>query len=402
MSEFCSYVYKERPARLKYPWTHPMPSENERDTRWQALRKSMKKHNLDCLIVGAPLGLMPTFHRHLYYLTNYSVFGNPAPGTYLIFPLQGEPLLLVSNAIGPQFLHVAMQTSWINDISGTLNPVKDILNKVRELNMEKGRLGLVGLREGAFPGSLYIALGDSLSNITFEDATLAVNEAMDAVSRTSEEEAAFLKTACEILDRSFEAVARALKPGVKEYELWAAAEQAILANGGWFGHFMLATSGPSPLFPKAPAAHNPLSRGDVVIFEINSIYGGITPQICYALSLGKPKREIEEKFELVKELYDYSLVELGKKRTFMDIEQDLAHRIHKGGYEPMTPQIHLYNMSFIMPMDSTPQPGDYFTVHPNLCDKCFTGGAKFGDTIRINKDGKAERMFKTPAKLNII
>jgi Xaa-Pro dipeptidase len=402
MSEFCPYTYKDLPTRLKYPWTHPMPSENERDIRWQAFRKSMKKHNLDCLIVCAPLGPMPTFHRHLYYLTNYSVFGNPAPGTYLIFPLKGEPLLLVSNAIGPQFAHVAAQTSWIDKVVGTMNPVKEILNKVRELNLEKGRLGLVGLREGVFPASLYIALHDSLTQVTFEDPTMAVNEAMNTVSRTSEEETAFLKTACQILDRSFEAVAEALKPGVKEYELWAVAEQAILANGGWFGHFMLATSGPSPTFPKAPAAHNALSRGDVVIFEINSIYGGITPQICYALSLGKPKREIEEMFELVKELYDFSLVELGKKRTFLDVELELAQRIHKAGYEPMTPQIHLYNMAFIMPMESTPQPGDYFTVHPNFCNKGYTGGAKFGDTVRITQEGKVERLFKTPAKLNII
>ena len=208
--------------------------------------------------------------------------------------------------------------------------------------------------------------------------------------------------ACEILDLSYEAVAEAFKPGVTEQELWAAAEYAIVKNGGWYPHFMLATSGPSPTFPKAPPAHNTLAAGDVAIFEINGIYGGVTSQICYALSLGRPKKEVEEMFDLCKELYDFSLAELDKNRTFIDIELDLAQRIHNAGYEPMTPQIHVFNMSVRMPMKSTPQPGDFFTVHPNMSNCNFTAGAKFGDAIRITEDGKVERLQRTPAKLNVV
>ena len=165
---------------------------------------------------------------------------------------------------------------------------------------------------------------------------------------------------------------------------------------------MLATSGPRPTFPRAPTSHNILNPRDVVVFEIDVNYGGITSQICYALSLGRPKREVEEMFEFCKELYHLSLVELEKNRTFMEIELDLASRIHDAGYEPMTPQIHMYNMSVTMPMGSPPQPGDYFTVHPNVCNKDYTAGAKFGDAVRITKEGKVERLQTTPAKLNII
>lgn len=42
---------------------------------------------------------------------------------------------------------------------------------------------------------------------------------MNEVSRTSEEVLTLLRKACEILDLSYEAVAEALKPGVKECEL---------------------------------------------------------------------------------------------------------------------------------------------------------------------------------------
>jgi len=360
----------------------------------------MIKHNIECLIVSAPFGYMPTPDNCLYYISNYIPFFSL--GVYLVFPLKGEPQLYVSTALGPQFQHVVLQTSWIRDVIGTLHPAQDIVRKIKQLKLENGRLGIIGYRAGIFPASTYDALRESLQTAIFEDATSMLNEAMNEVSRSSEEELTLLKKTCEIQDLSFEAVARALKPGVREYELWAAAEQAIINNGGWYPHFMLVTSGPSPMFPKAPAAHNTINEGDVVIFEVNVIYAGITSQISYALSLGHPRKEVEEMYRLCDELYAFSLVELEKNKKFLDIELDLARRIHSAGYEPMTPQIHVYNQTPVMPMDKTPQPGDYFTVHPNVCNKDYTASAKFGDTVRVTKDGKVERMQKTPAKLNII
>ncbi len=399
MSEYCPYTYKGYPAGLKYPWTFPMPSEQERDRRWQAIKSSMKKHGFDCMIVGAPFGYMPSTN-HLYYVSNYVPFANR--GTFLVFPLDGEPQLGVNNWLGPQFVHIATESSWIKEIVGSLHPVQDVVRKIKQLKLENGRLGIVGYRMGVISASAYDALRQSLPSAVFEDATEMLTEAMNEVSRTSEEELALLKKACEIIDLSFEAVAGALKPGVKECELWAAAEYAIVKNGGWYPHFMLATSGPRPTFLRAPASHNVIAPGDVVMFEINVNYGGVAPQICYALSLGQPERELEEMFDFCKELYDYSLRELEKHRTFMDIELDLADRIHAAGYEPMTPQMHLYNMWNAMPMDSPPQPGDYFTVHPNLCNKDYTVGAKFGDAVRFTRDGRMERLHKTPARLNIV
>ena len=107
-------------------------------------------------------------------------------------------------------------------------------------------------------------------------------------------------------------------------------------------------------------------------------------------------------FKFCKDLYYYSLAELEKKRTFLEIETSLVRRIHRAGYEPMTPQIHRYNMSIVMPMESVPQPGDYFTVHPNVCNKDYTLGAKVGDSVRMAKDGRMERLQKTSPILNII
>jgi len=96
----------------------------------------------------------------------------------------------------------------------------------------------------------------------------------------------------------------------------------------------------------------------------------------------------------VKNFIKFVLVELEKKSRYIDIELALAKRIHDAGYEPTTPQIHIFNYAVDLPMESVPQPGDYFTVHPNFADPDFTISAKCGDCVRIDKNGKVERLNK--------
>jgi Xaa-Pro aminopeptidase len=400
MNQHYPYHYPGYPAGFKSSWKFPMPSEKERDRRWHTIRKIMHKYQLDCLLISAPWGHMPTCVNHIYYVSNYVPFFNH--GTYIVFPLEGQPLLTVSNAIGPQFLHCASETSWIKDIVESIDPVNEIIKKIEHLKLEKGKLGLVAYNMGVFPACAKDILHEKLPLMLFEDATKAISEAMDEVSRTSEEELAFLRKTCEIQDISLQAVAKAFKPGVTEKELWAAAEEAIIENGGWYPHFMLVTSGQGPIFPRAPASHAKLDKGDIVMFETNVVYGGISSQICYAMSLGKPEKQIGEMYDFCKELYQFALEELDKKNQFGEIETGLINRIHKAGYEPMTPQIHVYNASYKMPTESPPQAGDYFTVHPNFCNRNYTCGAKFGDTVRITTEGKVERLQKTPARLHIV
>ena len=399
MGMYCPYKYARYPSGLNYPWIVPMPSQEEGKRRWLAIRKSMKENKIGCLLVGSYSGYMPANNR-LYYLTNYIPIG--AMGTYLVFPVDGEPRLCVNNIIGPQFLHMASETSWVTDIVSSFHPHHDVLSKLKELNLQGTSLGIVDYVNGTFPAFVFDYLRDNLTGINITDASKMVEEAMNEISRSSEEELRMLRKACEILDLSFEAVMEVFRPGVSECELWAAAEYAILKNGGWYPHNMFVTSSPGPLFPRGPASHRLLEIGDITIFEINGTYGGVSPQICYALSLGSPKKEVREMFDLCEELYDYALAELEKQRTFADIELDLATRIHKIGYEPMTPQMHIYNMAVTMPMDGKPQPGDYFTVHPNLCDQDYTRGAKVGDPVRISTGRKVERLQRTPPKLHIV
>ena len=400
MNEYYPYNYQGQPVKQECPETWPMPSEEVRDMRWQALRESMKKHNLDFLIVTPAWGYMPTLTNQLYYISNYVPFANS--GNYLVFPLEGKPRMAVTTELGPQFYHIVLETSWIEDVTMSSTPVKDLVKIISEMKLDKGKGGIVGYITGVFPAMAFDILREALPEVQFEDATPVFGMAQNEVSRKSEEELSYLRTASEILDKSYEAVAEILKPGVTERELWAAAEKAIIENGGWYAHFMIAAVGTGPTFLRGPATFKTLKQGDVVMFEINTIYCGISPQACFALSIGKPREDVEKMYQFCEELYPRTLEQLEKKKTFMEVITELDNSIHDAGYEPITPHIHLYNMSYRMPMESPPQPGDFFTVHPNCCNKEYTIGAKFGDAVRIKKDGKVERLNKIPPKLNIV
>ena len=84
MSEYCPYTYGGHPTKLKYPETWQMPSEKVRDLRWQALRKAMRKRNLDFLIVtyhpperrrmcrsGRPAAFMRAWTSSMLYATRW-------------------------------------------------------------------------------------------------------------------------------------------------------------------------------------------------------------------------------------------------------------------------------------------------------------------------------------------
>ena len=400
MRESDIYNYPGYPSGFKSLWKFPLPSEKERDLRWNEVRKAMRENHLDCLILGGASSHVTFPNNNIYYISNYVPFFNL--GTYIVFPLEGEPQIAVSSSIGPQFLHCASETSWIREIVQHLQPAEVLIRKIRNLKLEKGALGVVGYRTGVFPASTNDMLHAAFPKARFAEATSVLAQAQNEVSRTSREELAFLKKTAEIHDISFNAVAKAFKPGVNEQVLWAAAEKAIIENGGWSPHFMLVTAGPSPIFPRAPASNYTLVKGDVIVFEINVVYGGILSQTCYALSLGEPEKNTAKMYGLVEELYQWSLAEHGKHKTFGEVENGLIDRIYREGYRPMTPQIHIYNQSVDMPADKPAQPGDYFTVHPNVCTRDYTAGAKLGDTIRINRNGKVERLQKTSAKLHII
>lgn len=383
------------PVGLRYPFAYTQVSKNEGAKRWKEVRASMGRHGVDVLVIQGNI----LHSRYLFYLSNYYCYAQM--NTVLVFPIEGSPLLILPASLGPQFIHTAYETSWIKDLSQDSDQLRAVVDKISSLNRASS-IGVVGFSEFAFPAVLYEGMKQKLPGATFQAATEVVREAMDCVSRSSDEELAMLKRAAVIADLSFRAVYKAYKPGLRESELWAVAVQTIVESGGLYPPSFYVASGRRPVFPRGPPSHNKLRAGDTIIMEIDTNVAGVSPQMCYALCLGKPPKDTKEMFDFCSKLYEGAVGELESGETYREVDASLERQVHSAGYEQMTPQIHRFCLSGRTPLDQKPRPGEYFTLHPAVCNMAFSSGAKLGDTIRIGRHGKVERLMRTPVKLHIL
>src|SRR5690242_15530352 len=123
--------------RIANDWW-PRFSDGEYRRRHALLRKAMDERGLDCLaIYGAPLffGTDPGA-PNLAWLASYA----PAVHGYVVFPREGELTLVI---YVPAHVPNAREISVIDDVrSGTDLPAI-LRDRVRELDCERGRIGIV-------------------------------------------------------------------------------------------------------------------------------------------------------------------------------------------------------------------------------------------------------------------
>src|SRR5256885_8669566 len=88
-------------------------------------------------------------------------------------------------------------------------------------------------------------------------------------------------------------VARA-KPGVKEYELRAAAGAAILEGGGDIDFLIIGSTpmdNPAMIFGNPRPSSRMLKKGDIINMELAAGYRGYSAQVGSPICVGEPDRK---------------------------------------------------------------------------------------------------------------
>ncbi len=124
--------------------------------------------------LGVHSVVIAIYNASLRYLSNFNTEG------YMVFPLEGDPTLFTFIGGYP--------TPWVADNrTGHPNYSKAISERLRELHLEKARIGLVELSgyngEAGFPHTTYVALTSNFPEAKFEDATDIIVEARMIKSR---------------------------------------------------------------------------------------------------------------------------------------------------------------------------------------------------------------------------
>src|SRR5262245_32824918 len=123
---------------------HPYPrfSLAERDRRWQAVRAKMAAQNIDVIVTPQNTGHSMDFQANTRYLTHCG--GGGDADIAAVFPLNGAVTAIATSA-NPRW---TTTQEWTADVrEARRNYGAKIVERLRELAVDHGRIGITGLGE---------------------------------------------------------------------------------------------------------------------------------------------------------------------------------------------------------------------------------------------------------------
>jgi len=252
-------------------------SRAERDRRWKAVRELMARDGIDVIIAPPNNGNSTDWQADARYLSHCGGGADASIGC--VFPLEDEPTVVATSIIrwGP------LVQDWVADVrEANRNYGRAIGERLRELHADGKRIGICGLSggtrtpEGLIVHGTYEEIVRAAPNAEIVNTTALLQEVRCV---KSQEELDALQDSVDIVERAVEAeVEWAGRPGVRDYEVWAAAMNAIFSRGSELSvHFnWLAAYPPSRTLTRPQ--QKVLLDGDIIVNELESSIIGYRAQ----------------------------------------------------------------------------------------------------------------------------
>ena len=362
---------------------YPLFTDQEIARRHKALESLMESEGVDAILVYGG----GRYASDIYWLSDW--------------PSSREAFLLMQNGQDPVILlqlfnhfPMAKVMSWIRDVRWAgANTNRSVADLIRERRLDGKKIGLVG----AVGFQLYQSLREQFPQATFVDIGARVR-----LMRTvkSEEEIRRIALASKLTDQSIEALAGALKAGIREDEIAAIIEPVYLKQGGYAGiHFMSSMPMREPDFP-VPAqfqSRRKLQAGDCLITEISGSYSGYSGQIHRTFSIGEgPTPEWRRMHDAAKEAFEVLAGVIKDGATTTEAEE-AAEIIHRRGYSTYDDLVHGVNQYPPIFQTRTRKRHEsrelvfrenmVIVIQPNLITADEKMGLQFGETLVVKKNG---------------
>lgn len=358
----------------------------ERDRRYGLIREKMVSQDLDALIVISSAQINEK--GFVKYLTNYR---HILYNLVVIFPRSGEARLLVPSPVQKYW---AGLLSWIGNVEEQVPSLNEAISKnIRDMELSKGRLGLINTR--IMPAQTYLALREGFPEATLVDATSIIEEARMV---KSDSEQALVRNAAALADLSFKVLADIVRPGITEREIVARIDSELIGAGAE-DIFHLFTSRPGNLYPYA-ASDRKIEKGDIVILNTElSGPGGYWVQMVRTSFVGKPKPEFEGIYDTLIDIAMELTKELRAGKKVSEVADWVRNQIISSGYEIGVNFGHCLGLDVVeRPLvhvneETALKPGMVITVHPQLVSTDKEATVWFADTYLIT-EGEAEALTK--------
>jgi len=300
-------------------------SDAEYDRRIAAVRAAIDREGLDALCVYASAASPSA----VAYLTNYApAFG----GAFCIVRADGTLAVVTDAVLHGEPMHSMIWMCRVPDVRVALGPVYGgALDEVAVLAADAvgpaRRVGLAGA--ATLPYALYAALAARLPDLRPADQLLAAVRL-----EKSDEELAAMRRAGRIADEAMAAVLGALREGVEETALAAAAVQRIQAAGAREAFATCVVAGEQAGLKHGMPRARALREGESVFIDLGAAYHGYCSDLSRCTAAGAATGRVRELLSVGADLYHAGLRAIRPGRTIDDVSNALRAVVRGTRYEP--------------------------------------------------------------------
>jgi Xaa-Pro aminopeptidase len=344
----------------KLSW-HNSLSHEERDRRWQLVRKYLRSKGADGLLaLGGGIWYVDN-GRFVQHQTLDRYLSGWAAGATVLFPLEGEPVLL-----GAPF---ATLIKWTDDSPAEERPwIKDvrvhasasaIVDALEEKGLKKGKViaGNISQVGGASgperwtstvwgTGPLWSRIVGLLPDCQFEALG---NDLLMLIMVKSDEEIAMVRRAAVAVEKAMAAVVKAVRVGASELDVYLAIIETLLRNGAIPSEPYI-TSGPATttgaeLWQHGAGSPRIFEAGDVVNCGncVFAYVGGLEAQGQITVAIPPVSKENQECAKIARESYEAGLSALRPGRPFREVVDAMAVPAERAGAWGWYPNLHSMN-----------------------------------------------------------
>ena len=378
-------------------------SKEEFEERWKKVRDSMKKFEIELLMVIAPTNI------------NYLI-GTPAKGYQefeeLFFSINSDPSVMFTRRS-----EVEMMTDYslADEVYGwggqeSEDPIDALKKLMIEKNFLNKRIGIEVPYYYLHPFE-YKKITDMLGNSLVHDSTNLIG---DIKLIKSEAELNYVRKASDIADKSFNAGLNKIVSGISEREVSAAIHNEMFMNGGDIPSSpMNFLTGNRSMYAHGEPSDKKIQIGDFMHLQFGSHYRRYCCTIGRNICLGDPNKKMKEIFEVTKEAGDACIAAMGPGKK-VKIAHDAAvaliksagmdkYRLHMTGYAVGI----AFPPTWVEPLivdgssNKTFEKGMVIAVEPPIFSYDDKIGVRLNDNVIITDDG-VEVLSKSSRELHII
>jgi Xaa-Pro aminopeptidase len=358
------------------------------------VRQVLRAANVDVLLAFGSRGSA----NEVQYLSGYPVSGEAV----LVFPLEGEPTLLVHYE---NHVPDARRLSVFEDVRPRGEDAVGAAVAVLREQVPTGTAGVAGPLTFQRHAALAKALGAAPVDLAKPLTNLRLTK--------SGEEMEMIRAGAALSDAALLAIRHEARAGMSEHDLVAIVEASYLPQGGTTHiHFVGATSMAAPdlCVPHQFPTDRNLKDGDVILTELSAARSGYYGQVLRTLTVGaEPTPEYSKLHELALAVYA-EICNTIRPGVSSERVLDIAEKIHDAGLTICDDLVHCavggVYAPFLRTRRTTRGEGYRFTfekdmvivVQPNVVTPDLRMGVQVGDMVRVTETG-VESFHSVPREI---